>query len=534
MLKINEENGVVTIVLPERVDSNNAPDIEKEIWDRVNFDGCKTIIVDADELVMISSAGLRIMLKMRKLCDDLTIKNVSSDCYEVFDMTGFTEMMKVEKAFRKLSVDGCEVLGSGSNGVVYRYDPEIVVKVYRNANALAEIERERKLARRALVLGIPTAIPFDIVRVGETYGSVFELLNSKSFSKLIAAEDDNKDKYIELFVDLLKKIHSTKVDTGELEDMKKVAVNWAEFLVDYLPEETSQKLISLIKAVPEVDNMIHGDYHTNNVQMQNGEVLLIDMDTLSFGHPIFELASMFLGFVGFGELNHSITYEFMKLSFETTSYIWHKSLQLYLNTTDENKIKEIEDKAKIIGYARLMRRTIRRIGFDDPEGKAIIDNCKEKLIDLVSRIDSLDFTIENDSVKENKITVAASVENIETVTNFVNAKLEELDCPMKIQVQIDVAIDELFGNIAHYAYHPEVGEASVEIEIEEDPLAVIITFMDGGVPFDPLKHEDPDTNLPLEDREIGGLGMFIVKKSMDDIAYEYKDGKNILKIKKYL
>ena len=133
-----------------------------------------------------------------------------------------------------------------------------------------------------------------------------------------------------------------------------------------------------------------------------------------------------------------------------------------------------------------------------------------------------------------ELTIAAKVENIEAVTNFVNEQLEALDCPMKAQMQIDIAIDELFGNIAHYAYNPEIGKATVRVEVIEDPLAVVITFIDNGVPYDPLAKADPDTTLSAEEREIGGLGIYMVKKSMDDITYEYKDGQNILAIKKNL
>ena len=131
-----------------------------------------------------------------------------------------------------------------------------------------------------------------------------------------------------------------------------------------------------------------------------------------------------------------------------------------------------------------------------------------------------------------ELTVAATIENIDTVTEFVDAQLEELDCPMKAEMQINVAIDELFSNIAHYAYNPETGEATVAVEVVQDPLAVEITFIDNGKPYDPLQTADPDVTLSAEEREIGGLGIFIVKKSMDGITYEYKDGKNILKIKK--
>ena len=133
-----------------------------------------------------------------------------------------------------------------------------------------------------------------------------------------------------------------------------------------------------------------------------------------------------------------------------------------------------------------------------------------------------------------ELTVEAKTTNIEAVTDFVNEQLEALDCPMKAQMQIDIAIDELFSNIAHYAYNPEIGQATVRVEVIEDPLAVTITFIDNGVPYDPLAKEDPDTTLSAEEREIGGLGIYMVKKSMDDITYEYKDGQNILAIKKNL
>ncbi len=131
-----------------------------------------------------------------------------------------------------------------------------------------------------------------------------------------------------------------------------------------------------------------------------------------------------------------------------------------------------------------------------------------------------------------ELSLDAVVENIDIVTDFVNEQLEQYDCPIKAQMQIDIAIDELFGNIAHYAYNPEVGQATVRVEVLEDPLSVVITFIDNGIPYDPLSTEDPNITLSAEERQIGGLGIYMVKKSMDEIAYEYKDGQNILRIKK--
>lgn len=131
-----------------------------------------------------------------------------------------------------------------------------------------------------------------------------------------------------------------------------------------------------------------------------------------------------------------------------------------------------------------------------------------------------------------ELTVDATVDNITSVTDFVDEQLEAFGCPFKAKMQIDIAIDELFGNIAHYAYKPDVGSATVRVEVNENPRAAIITFIDRGVQYDPLTAEEPDTTLSAEERRLGGLGIYIVKKSMDEITYEYKDGQNILKIKK--
>lgn len=133
-----------------------------------------------------------------------------------------------------------------------------------------------------------------------------------------------------------------------------------------------------------------------------------------------------------------------------------------------------------------------------------------------------------------ELTVEATVENIDAVTEFVDGELEAVDCPMKVELQINVAIDELFGNIAQYAYDPETGPATVRVEVEKDPLAVLITFVDNGKPYDPLSTPEPDVTLSAEERKVGGLGVFLVKKTMDDISYEYKDGQNILRIRKNL
>lgn len=133
-----------------------------------------------------------------------------------------------------------------------------------------------------------------------------------------------------------------------------------------------------------------------------------------------------------------------------------------------------------------------------------------------------------------ELDIAAVTENLSAVLQFVDTQLELSGCSAKIQMQIDLAVEEIFVNIASYAYHPETGPATVRVEVKPDGSAVTITFIDHGVPYDPLAREDPDVTLPSERRQIGGLGIFLVKQNMDDIQYEYVDGSNILTLKKTL
>lgn len=515
------------IKLNGRIDSNNAAQVEKEIMAQLAGQTGAPVELDAAGLDYISSAGLRVLLRIRKAHPDMRITGVNSEVYEILDMTGFTEMMTVEKAYRVVSVEGCEEIGRGANGTIYRIDQDNVVKVYNNADALGDIQHEREVAKLALILGIPTAISYDVVKVGESYGSVFELLNARSFSKILATEPDKMDWCVKEYVELLKKIHCTLVPAGKLPDMKETALSWARFMQDHLPTEAGEKLLSLVEAVPHDDHMIHGDYHTKNVELQNDEVLLIDMDTLAVGHPIFELASMFNSFVGYSELNHEIIKKFQGFDYETGSAFWHKSLAAYLETNCETKIREVEDKARIIGYTRMIRRSIRRKGLETEAGRAEIKLWTDELLNLLEKTDTLTFNT-------NELELEAAPESLTEVQTFVDERLERAGCPSKAQMQIGVAVEEIFINIASYAYAPDKGKATVRVEVSDDPVTVTITFVDHGMPYDPLAKEDPNVSLPAEAREAGGLGIFMTKKLMDDVSYAYKDGQNILTLTKNL
>ena len=388
--EVKQDGAVMTVALNGRIDSTNAAEAEKEITSSTEgFAG--ELVLDAENLQYISSAGLRVILRLKKANKTTRIVNASPDVYEIFDMTGFTEMMEIAKAYRSISIDGCEVIGEGANGKVYRIDPDTIVKVYKNHDALEEIHNERELARKAFVMGVPTAIPYDVVRVGDLYGSVFELLNAKSFAKLLIADPSQADALAKDSVEILKTMHATMRKPGELPDKKAEALVWAEFCRDYLPQEVGDKLVRLVSEVPDTLNMLHGDYHIKNIMRQNGENLLIDMDTLAMGHPIFEFAAIYLAYVGFSCIDHNNVMNFLGIPYETAVGFWRSTLKYYFETEDEATLQAIEDKAAIIGYSRVLRRTFRKAKESEEYKARLVEYCKNALCDLVPKTETLSF-----------------------------------------------------------------------------------------------------------------------------------------------
>ena len=383
------DKDILYIAVEGRVDASNAADAEKRIFEIKNTNSDKHVVLDADKLEYVSSAGLRVILKLRKEAPKLAIINVIPEVYEVFDMTGFTDMVTVEKAYRRMSVEGCEFIAKGANGAVYRYDNETILKTYFAKDALPEIKQERENARRAFVLGINTAIPYGIVRVGDSYGTVTELLNAENVTQLIRKDPENLEQPVKYYIDMLKNIHATEVEPGQVPDMKQTALAWADFVSEHIPEEQGKKLRALVEAVPQRNTLLHGDYHTNNIMVQNGEPLLIDMDTLCMGHPVFELGSMFNAFIGYSELDHQVTMDFYGYTHETAEKFWDMALKAYLGTEDEEVCRSVAEKAMVIGYTRMLRRAIRRPNEADSPAK--IARCKEMLAVLLEKTDSICF-----------------------------------------------------------------------------------------------------------------------------------------------
>ncbi len=380
------DKDILYINLEGRIDASNATEFQNSIAEIRSANQGTHTVLDADNLEYISSAGLRVMLRLRKEEPKLAIINVTPEVYSVFEMTGFTEMIKIEKTYPRISIEGCEFIAKGANGAVYRYDDETIVKQYFNRDALPEIMQERENSRRAFVLGVNTAIPYGIVRIGDGYGSLTELLNATSITKLIRANPEDLTKSVAYFVDTIKEVHAIEVEEGALPDFKKWILEWVDFLAGYLDEAHAQKMRTLIEGIPDSNYMIHGDYHSNNVMVQNGEPLLIDMDTLSVGHPIMELGSTFNAYIGFGELDKNAVESFFVIDSDTANRFWRLSLARYLGTNDENIINDVEDKAKVIGYMRLFRRCLRRNA-----DETTVNHYKSKLIEVLDKVETLVF-----------------------------------------------------------------------------------------------------------------------------------------------
>ncbi|MBR3347436.1 MAG: phosphotransferase [Solobacterium sp.] len=345
----------ITIYLNGRISSDNAPEADRLVKEAL--DGVDSVVFDCSNLEYIASAGLRIILRTKNKIDDVTIIEACADVYDVFEVTGFTEMLEVHKAFKTISVEGCEVIGEGANGVVYRYGDDTIVKLYRNPDAIDEIKRERELARAAFVMGIPTAISYDIVRIkeGNCFGSVFEMLNADSYQNLLIDGTKSVDEIARMSADLLKILHGTKPKKGVLPLRKVGAEERLQQLKDShaLSDEDFDAVYKKIMEIPDDEKVLHGDFHIKNVMIQNGESLLIDMDTLCSGNPVFEFAATYLAYVGFQLVGPGVIPKFLKISNEDAGELYEKILQYYFaDRLDELDV--IKKKIQFVCYVRMI------------------------------------------------------------------------------------------------------------------------------------------------------------------------------------
>lgn len=347
-----------------KIDTNNAAKFEEEIM------AVKPNEIDASELQYISSAGLRVLLKLTKTVGEVTILNVNSDVYDIFDITGFTTILNVKKAFRRVGIEGMPLIGKGMTGSVYRMDEETVIKVFSpNISFDLLIKQENDKARNAFISGVPTAIPYDIVRVGDCYGTVYELLNAKDLVTIITEDKEHMDDYIREFADTVKKMHSIKVDTEKFEPIKTKSIAAVSYLASALTEEEMQKIRAIYANIPDRNTFIHGDCHIGNAMVQDGEMMFIDLATSGMGHPIIDMTSMYSLFVERADNPQAISESPILRNFTQAEIkrIWNVFIRAYLKTEDEEFIKNAERQIAMLSLTRKLFMIIAMPGMLSPE-----------------------------------------------------------------------------------------------------------------------------------------------------------------------
>ncbi|MDD6891600.1 MAG: phosphotransferase [Bacteroidales bacterium] len=289
-----ELNGAeLALELPERIDTLTANGVEKEIQEICAATPHEGLCLRAGALKYIASSGLRIMVRLAKTEKRFRIVDVEPGVYSVFETTGFTQIMQVEKALRKIDLDTCQQLGIGGTGAVYRISPEEIVKVNYNPATDAELEEEARKAKEAFILGVPTAITFDRVDCGEgRRGVVYETLHSITLGEMLQAHPEQMDEWVERYVETLRQLHAIHTDNPVFGSVKEDYRRQVEATRAYLTPEEGDLLADVCEALPEGGCLVHGDAHPKNIMLQDGEMMWIDMAMMGVGHPIYDLISI--------------------------------------------------------------------------------------------------------------------------------------------------------------------------------------------------------------------------------------------------
>ena len=377
------DNQTLTLFFEGEINSTTASKIDQEVMAVVSSNQFEKLVLDFNKVVYVSSAGLRIILKLKQLYKDTIIVGATLEVYDVLQMTGFTKIMEVHKAINTIDVDGCEVIGEGYFSIVYRINKDTIIKVFKQDVALHEVERELNLAKQAFILGVPTAISFDVVMVNGHYGVRFEMLDSVSLRDLFKASDANYEELLSKYVTLLKTINTTESDDDTLPDSKAKWLEKVESLKPYLTATDYEKAYSLISSIEERKTFVHGDCHFKNIMSQGNELFLIDMDTLSRGHPIFELAALYAPYIAFEEDDPGNSLRFLGLDGKFTTKLYLDIVNAYTKEPDAL------DKIKIVAYIHMLwwNQT------NEPDNKIRFEGCKSRLLALLPKYNDLNIGV---------------------------------------------------------------------------------------------------------------------------------------------
>lgn len=354
--------GILRVTLPERVDANNANEFEQDLFTVINLENAQEIIIDAENLKYISSLGLRVIMKFQKKFKPTPISavNVSNDIYNVFDVTGFTAFLNVKKKLRFVDFKPFQMLGVGMYGAVYRINDEQILKVFHGINSEDAIQPMIKIIRTAFVNGIPTIIPFEIVRTEKGMGLILELLNSEMLSTLMKNNPEKLDKYVNDMVELSKILANAPFETGTLRSRNEMLMSKLDNADKFLLPEEIATIKKYINAVPQRNTAVHGDFHAKNIMMMDDKPILIDMDEFSCGHPIWDIGNLYFIYQAVahadpemsedlfgiaGKIPYADFYiKIIGFNFDEADKIWDKFFNGYFadySQEDKNKILEL-------------------------------------------------------------------------------------------------------------------------------------------------------------------------------------------------
>ena len=387
-MKTEEKDGTLIIWLEGRIDTSNSPEKEKEIFGILSDHPEQELVFDAEKLEYISSAGLRILMKIRKATGkESKIINVSRDVYDIFETTGFTDLFDIRKALRRISVEGCEKIGAGANGEIYRLDSETIVKVYSGVrNSPEKIARNRELSKKVFTHGIPSVIPFDMVKVGDDYGLVYEMLSGGSLANHLSRHTDEIELYGKKLAELLTRLHQTEFEKGELQDARKPYLDDIELLrkTGWYTDAEADRLITLVEGIPERTTFIHQDFHPGNIMLMDGELVLIDVDDSGIGHPMLDLMGMYQVYIAAAQTGW--TKRMMGLGVEEFTPLWEAFLQEYLGKEHQDEFPEIM--RVLHGYTRMkhIRGVATVPGIPDEMRKPAVEKEKAILFEMVDTL----------------------------------------------------------------------------------------------------------------------------------------------------
>ena len=379
-MRFDNKEKVLRIYLEGEVNSYNADNLSNEIDKITNEEKFEKLELDFSHVSYISSAGLRVVLKLKQKFKEVSVVEASLDIYDIFSMTGFASIMTVKKALRQIYVSGATVVGEGYYSTVYRLNDDTIVKVFNHVSDENQIERELALAKEAFMLGIPTAISYDIVKVGDKLGVCFEMLDCDSLKNVVAKNTDRLKEYVQKYADLLKYMNSIHSDNPIIPPIKKEYFTKLEQIKDDLSKDEYDKILNLLNSIPDTNTLVHGDCHFKNILVQNGNYLLIDMETLSIGHPIFELASLYSAYVGLSEFNEEESMKFFGIPRKDCVNLYNALINFYFGKDDHI----IKDKIALLSYVNVFRWYRRH-----SDDKAAIRAYKERLLELTNKYDDL-------------------------------------------------------------------------------------------------------------------------------------------------